>query len=122
MSSETNSLFNRIGGMTAVNAAVEIFYGKVTADQSVSHFFETIDMETQSGKLKAFLAYAFGASLPYTGKGMKDAHSHMKINEAHFATVAGHLSATLKELSVPTELHDEAMAIAASTKDDVVNC
>lgn len=122
MNTETKSLFQQIGGMTAVNAAVDIFYSKVTTDKTVSHFFESIDMETQSGKLKAFLAHVFGASLPYTGKSMKDAHSHMQISEAHFNAVAHHLSSTLKELSVPEDLHDEAMSIAASTKNDIVNC
>ncbi len=78
-------------------------------------------MEAQAGKQKAFLAYAFGAPMAYTGKKMREAHAHMKLTEAHFGAVAGHLVATLKELNVAQDLIDEVVVIATSTKDDVLN-
>ena len=104
-----------------VNAAVDIFYQKVLADPVVSHFFAHIDMEKQNNKLKAFLAYAFGAPIPYTGKKMHEAHAHMHIEEHHFNAVAGHLVATLQELQVPQELIDEVVMIVMTTKEDIVN-
>lgn len=115
------TLFEKIGGMGAVHAAVDIFYKKVLADDTINHFFKNIDMNTQSGKLKMFLAYAFGAPMPYSGKQMKEAHAYMNITEAHFNAVAGHLVATLQELSVPQDLINEVVIIAMSTKDDIVN-
>jgi hemoglobin len=117
---KSQSLFDRIGGMAAVNAAVDIFYQKVLADESISHFFARIDMGSQSGKLKAFLAYAFGAPLAYTGKSMRDAHGYMNLTEAHFNAVAGHLVSTLQELNVPPPLIDEVVAVALSVKGDIV--
>lgn len=107
--------------MDAVNAAVDIFYVKVTNDPSISHFFSSIDMKTQSSKLKTFLAYAFGAPMNYTGKSMRDAHAHMRLSEEHFNAVAGHLVETLKELQVPQPLIDEVVTIALSTKNEVLN-
>ena len=49
------SLFERIGGAPAVDAAVNIFYRKVLGDERISHFFESVDMERQAAKQKAFL-------------------------------------------------------------------
>jgi hemoglobin len=121
MTQEKATVFERIGGMPAVSAAVDIFYKKVTADDSIAQFFVNIPMQEQSKKLKAFLAYAFGAPLPYSGKSMRAAHEHMNLNEAHFGAVAGHLVSTLQELSVPQELIDEVVTIALSTKSDVLN-
>lgn len=118
---QTQTLFNRIGGMNAVNAAVDIFYAKVIQDERINHFFRHIDMATQSGKLKAFLAYAFGAPMNYSGKSMRAAHQHMHLTELHFDAVAGHLVTTLQELNVPQEIIDEVVAIAVSTKNDVLN-
>ena len=118
---ENNSLFEKIGGIDAVNAAVDVFYTKVLADESISHFFENVNMKTQAGKQKAFLAFAFGAPLAYSGKNMRDAHAHMDLDEEHFNAVAGHLIATLKELNVAQELIDQVVAIALTTKDDVLN-
>ena len=118
---QTQSLFDRIGGMPAVNAAVDIFYQKVMADDKINHFFQHIDMQKQSGKLKVFLAYAFGAAIPYEGKPMRAAHQHMRITEVHFNAVAGHLISTLEELQVAAPLIEEVVAIALSVKGDVVN-
>ncbi len=121
MEATSDSLFERIGGMDAVDTAVDIFYEKITADPLIDHFFTDIDMGKQSTKLKSFLAYAFGAPIEYTGKEMHEAHAHMKIQEEHFDAVAGHLSNTLQELKLDPEIIREIMAIAAGTKADIVN-
>lgn len=117
------TLFEQIGGAAAVDAAVDLFYRKVLADASISHFFDTTDMEAQRTKQKAFLTMAFGGPNTYTGKDMRDAHAELVkngLNDSHFDAVAGHLSATLSELGVPEELLNQVMAIAASTREDVL--
>lgn len=121
METETKSLFERIGGMGAVNTAVDIFYSKVTSDPDVGHFFTSIDMGAQSAKLKTFLAYAFGSPIQYTGEALAASHAHMKIKEEHFEAVAGHLSDTLRELNLDAQIIKEAMEIVGSTKSDIVN-
>lgn len=120
MSAE-NNLFERIGGMDAVDAAVNIFYNKVLADESIRHFFTNTDMKTQAGKQKAFLAYAFGCPMGYTGKSMRDAHAGMNITEAHFGSVATHLVTSMEELNVPQNIIDEVVTIALSVKGDIVS-
>ncbi len=118
--SEEVTLFERIGGIDAVNAAVDIFYKRVLADDTINHFFANTNIKTQAGKQKAFLAYAFGAPTGYTGKSMREAHAKMNLNEDHFNAVASHLEETLQEMNVPQNLIEEVMAIAGSTKDDVL--
>ncbi len=118
------SLYEQLGGETAVNAAVDIFYRKVLADDRISAFFEDVDMERQAASQKAFLTYAFGGPNHYSGKEMRAAHAHLVahgLNNDHFNAVAGHLQATLQELNAPPELIAQVMAIAASTHDDVLN-
>lgn len=115
------SLFERLGGMNAVTAAVDIFYEKVLADDTINHFFKTTDMKLQKRKQMAFLAYAFGGPVQYTGKNMRDAHAKLEgLNENHFNAVAGHLVETLEDLNVTQELIDEVVKIALSTKNDVL--
>ncbi|MEO9512097.1 MAG: group 1 truncated hemoglobin [Flavobacteriaceae bacterium] len=117
---ESKSLFDELGGKGAVDAAVDVFYNKVLADESINHFFTTTDMPTQRAKQKTFLAYAFGCPMGYTGKSMREAHAHLDLDENHFNTVAGHLVTTLNELNVPQNLIDQVVTIAVSTKDDVL--
>ncbi len=118
------TLFERIGGEEAVSAAVDIFYRKVLADETLAPFFETTDMVEQHKKQKAFLTFAFGGPNNYSGKDMREAHKGLVdrgMNETHFNSVAGHLQDTLSELNVPSQVAGEVMAIAGSTKSDVLN-
>lgn len=115
------SLYDNIGGEAAVNAAVDIFYRKVLTDERINQFFDTVDMEAQHAKQKAFLTMAFGGPNSYTGKDMREAHKHMSLTEDHFNAVAENLVATLQELKVPQESIDEVVSIALSVKDDVLN-
>lgn len=115
------SLYDRIGGEAAVNAAVDVFYRKVLRDPRIREFFDTVDMERQHAKQKAFLTVAFGGPNKYTGMDMRKGHAHLKLTDVHFDAVLENLGATLKELKVPDALIAEAAAIAESTRNDVLN-
>jgi len=117
------SLFDRIGGRAAVDAAVNLFYDRVIADPILTPFFEAVDMDRQRAKQKAFLAMAFGGPASYSGNDLRTAHAPLVargLGDRHFDAVAGHLRDTLEQLSVPAELIAEVMAIAASTRDEVL--
>ena len=115
------SVYEKLGGEAAMDAAVDIFYRNVLADDRVSHFFDAVDMQAQRGKQKAFLTMAFGGPNGYTGKDMREAHKNMQLTEVHFNAIAESLVATLEELSVPQDYIDEVIDIALSVKDDVLN-
>ena len=119
-----SSLFERLGGKSAVSDAVDIFYEKVLADDDVSHFFFYSDMAAQHIKQQLFLTMAFGGKNNYTGKHLRAAHAPLLkkgLNEEHFKIVIGFLQATLEDMDVPAELIDEVMTIATSYKDDVLS-
>ena len=116
-------LFEKIGGEGAVDAAVDLFYRKVLADEELAPFFEATDMEEQHKKQKAFLTMAFGGPNNYSGADMTKAHAKLVkdgMGEKHFNLVISHLGATLTELEVPEELITQAANIALSVKDDVL--
>jgi hemoglobin len=117
------SLFEQLGGQPAVEAAVDIFYRKVLADDRISHFFDDVDMDRQRGKQKAFLTMAFGGPHNYAGKDMRAAHARLVqagLNDSHFDAVVELLGGTLKELGVKDELIAQVAAIAETTRKDVL--
>ena len=117
------TLYDKIGGQVAVNAAVDIFYRKVLADNRINRFFEGVDMEKQAAKQKSFLTVAFGGPNKYTGDDMRRGHAHLVaagLNDSHFDAVMEHLGATLTELKVPGDLITQAAAIAESTRSAVL--
>ena len=117
-----NSLYHKLGGQPAIDAAVEAFYVKVLADDRIKHFFDDINMSKQRRKQKEFLAAAFGGPVPWTGKDLRKAHANIPgLNETHFNAVAENLQKTLEELKIKPELIQQVMAIAGSVKNDVLN-
>jgi hemoglobin len=116
------SLYEKLGGEPAVDAAVDIFYRKVLGDDRISHHFDDVDMNRQREKQKAFLTFAFGGPNRYPGTpNIRGAHARLKLSEADFDAVMEHLGATLVELQVPPALIQEAATIALSVKNDVLN-
>ncbi len=71
----TQSLYDQIGGASAVEAAVDLFYRKVLTDDLISHFFDDTDMDEQRAKQKAFLTLVLGGPHEYTGKDLRTAHA-----------------------------------------------
>ncbi len=119
----SESLFDRLGGEAAVNAAVDIFYRKVLADDRINEFFDGVDMEKQAAKQKAFLTMAFGGPNNYTGEDMRKGHAHLVkrgLNDTHFDAVVENLGATLAELGVSDDLIGEVAAVAETTRNDIL--
>lgn len=118
-----NTLYEKLGGEAAVNAAVDIFYRHVLLDDRINYWFDGIDMERQAAKQKAFMTMAFGGPSHYTGEDMRKAHASMVdkgLDDSHFDAVAENLVKSLKELNVPQEHIDEVVAVVETTRDDVL--
>lgn len=118
------SIFDKLGGEPAMDAAVDLFYEKVLADARIKHFFANTDMDKQRDHQKKFLSFAFGGAANYTGRGMREAHAElvekMGLDESHFDAVMENLAATLQELQVPAEIIGEAAAVAESVRNEVL--
>jgi hemoglobin len=120
----STSLYEQLGGEAAVNAAVDVFYRKVLADDRISRFFDDADMDRQIARQKGFLTMAFGGPAAYTGKDLRTGHARLAalgLNDSHFDTVVELLGQSLAELSVPPALIARVAAIAESTRTDVLN-
>lgn len=118
------TLYERLGGQEAVDAAVEIFYRKVLSDDRISGFFDGVDMDQQIAKQKGFLTMAFGGPHNYSGLDMREGHKHLVekgLNDSHVDAVVENLGTTLKELGVDDGTIGEVAAIAESVRDDVLN-
>ncbi len=118
------SLYQKLGGMPAVNLAVDKFYDKVLADGRIKHFFAGVDMDRMRDHQKKFLTFAFGGTTAYDGRNMREAHvrlvEQMGLDDSHFDAVVENLGAVLSELGVAPELIGEVAGVAESVRDDVL--
>ncbi|CAL5222001.1 g4289 [Coccomyxa viridis] len=110
-------LYDRLGGHAAVEAAVDIFYKKLLADEQVSHFFNGISIARLKEKQVKFLTYALGGADEYHGTdptvSHRRLHNEKGLRVEHFHIVLGHLQDTLRELGVAEDLIDEVTATVA---------
>jgi hemoglobin len=119
-----SSLFEKLGGQSAIELAVDQFYDRILKDDRIKHFFVDVNMKKQRQYQKAFLTYSFGGAEKYGGKMLRQAHQNLVgLSGEHFDAVIENLVATLKDLGVSDETIAEVGAIAAShsTRKEVLN-
>ncbi|KAF4654207.1 hypothetical protein FOL47_010096 [Perkinsus chesapeaki] len=115
-----STLYDKLGGEAAVEAAVDLFYKKNLSDVRIKQVFAKTDMSKLKVHQKNFLTFAFGGPNDYTGRSMKAAHAGLNITEEQFNAVVENLGNTLKELGVAQDLIDGVVTIAVSQHDKVV--
>jgi hemoglobin len=120
------ALWDRLGGEEAVRAVVKDFVLAAAPDPKVNFFrdgkykLDAAGVAKLQQLLVELISATTGGPLKYTGRGMKESHKGMKITEAEFGALAGHLVATLKKYKVPQAEIDELVGIVAGTKGDIV--
>jgi len=117
-------LYERLGGQPAIRATVTKLYQKILHDPELAAFFRNIDIDRLRHSQTAFVSHAFGAPSTYQGKSLRDVHAKAVQNglsDKHFDRVVLHLRDAMTELNIPESLIQEALAIVASTKQDVLN-
>jgi hemoglobin len=123
MSDGNRSLFERIGGETAIMSAVKLFYEKVLLDHELAQFFEGMDMPEQIKKQVAFMTMAFGGPHNYTGRDLAIAHAPLVergLGDSHFNGVITCLKSSLEELSVAEAVITEVLNLVETTRSAVL--
>ena len=94
----TPTLYQRIGGADAIEAAVRLMYDKILDDPMVAPFFARFAPSRWERLVRMqcdFIGSAIGGPETYTGRDMSTVHRDRGITSADFARVATHLAATL---------------------------
>ena len=126
---QTKSLYDRLGGEAAITAVVADFVGRAASDPAVNFVRKGTAREWNPSpenvaKLKKhltqFLCSVTGGPQVYEGRDMVTVHKGMEISDAEFNAIAADLQASLMAFNVPQKEQDELMAIAATTRGQIV--
>ncbi|OAA18985.1 hemoglobin [Frankia sp. EI5c] len=115
------SIYDAIGGATAVEAAVDEFYVRVTADPVLAPFFAGRDLPSLKAHQRAFIAAAIGGPEVYQGRNIPAVHTPLNITNSHFDAVVDHLVAALRGLGVPAETTGQIGAALAPLRSEIVS-
>jgi len=119
-----DTLYELIGGKLTVWAAVESFYRRVLADESVSHFFKDVDMDHLRARQSMFLSMLVGGKMLYTGKDIRVAHARPRekgLTDVHFDTLLKHFRAALEEVGVAADKLEKVMTLLEGTRGAVLD-
>jgi hemoglobin len=114
-------LYDAIGGLPALEVAVERFSQRVAADPELRQFFVGMDLHGIKNHLIAFLGHSVGGPIRYTGSTMRRAHEHLHIEQRHFDLFAEHLKETLREVAVSDPLVAAVMKRVWPLANQIVN-
>jgi hemoglobin len=115
------SIFESIGGASALTAVVDDFYVRVLADPQLAGFFAGANMPKLKGRQVEFFAAALGGPDFYQGASMRQAHAGRGIGQADFDRVALHLTAALVAAGVPVKTVTQIAGAVIPLADDIVS-
>ena len=117
---QTKTLYDRLGGVDAINALTESWVARVGGDDRANGKFVRTDIERLMTEVIDQLCEATGGPCTYTGRSMLETHAGMEVTAGEFDVVMQHLDATLDELNVPKTEQDELVDLLMPMRDDIV--
>jgi hemoglobin len=114
------SLYDRLGGQSAIVAVVDDFVANVTADPRVNGFFATTDLSRFKQWMVQLVCLGSGGPCIYTGRDMKTAHAGMGITDADFDAVVSDLTMSLEKFKLPAREKNELLGLLATMRYDIV--
>lgn len=114
------SLYDRLGGKTAITAVVDDFVGRVAADNRINGKFTNANIPRLKSMLVDQICQASGGPCTYTGRDMKSTHAGMGVSSSDFDALVGDLVATLNKFKVPEREKNELLGALGPMKGDIV--
>ena len=120
MTTQTKSLYDRLGGLDAINAVTESWVARVGGDDRANGKFARTDIPRLKKEIVDQLCEATGGPCTYTGRSMRETHDGMKVTAGEFEVAMQHLGAALDALNVPKTEQDELVDLLRPMRDDIV--
>ena len=123
MSNGTKTLYERLGGYSAIAAVADDLLPRLRADPQLGRFWahrgeDGIMREKQL--LIDFLCASAGGPMYYRGRDMVITHRGMRISESDWNVFLGHAAAALAKFKVPEAEQRDFVAFVQSLRKDIV--
>ena len=121
----TKSLYDRLGGKTAIVAVVDEFVANCAADARINKFFAATAADknrlaTFKNNLVDQVCEAAGGPCKYTGKDMKSAHAGLGISNADFNALVEDLTKALDKFKVGKTEQDQLLGVLGPMRPQIV--
>jgi len=120
------SLYDRLGGVYPIAMVVDKFIDLLlvndilNANPVIKAARDRVPAAGLKYHLTALVCRQTGGPCKYTGRGTKESHGHLKIDEKEWQAMVADLRRVMNSYELPAKEQDELMAIVESTKKDIV--
>ena len=123
--SSQKSLYDRLGGKTAIVAVVDDFVANCAADARINKFFAATAADKNrlaafKNKMVDHICEAAGGPCKYTGRDMTTAHAGMGINNAEFNALVEDLTKSLNTFKVAKAEQDQRLGVLGPMRAQLV--
>jgi truncated hemoglobin YjbI len=120
----SDELDDVLGSPGILRLAIETFYKKVFADDTLRPFFETTDMAQLLARQRMFLSMLLGGKNSYIGKDIASAHAQARtrgLNDGNFDRFVYHFRQALTEVGLSPEKAEQVARLLESNRRAVLN-
>ena len=120
------SLYERLGGVYAIAAVVDDFIERImddprlNANPKVDEAHHRVSRAGFKYLVTEQVCWASGGPQQYTGRSMRESHSHLDITAGEWLSFLDDLQQTLDKFGVTGPEQQELFAIVDSTRGDIV--
>ena len=120
------SLYDRLGGVYPISVVVDTFIDLLlvndvlNANPAISEARKRVPAAGLKFQVTTLVCQQTGGPCNYTGRGMKESHSHLNIGKQEWQAMLADFRRTLNNYGVPAKEQSELVAIVESTKKDIV--
>ena len=116
----SRSLYERLGGKTAISAVVDDFVARCAADARINGKFARTDIARLKESLVDQVCEAAGGPCTYSARDMRTTHDGMAVTAGEFDALVEDLVATLDGFSVPEAEKGELLGVLGPMRADIV--
>jgi len=117
---DATSLYQRLGGLPAIEAVVNDFVRRTTSDPRIKERFFNTDAAHLKKMLAEQVCAATGGPCTYSGRDMGAAHGGMEIVEEEWNALVEDLVAALDQFQVPAREKGELLGALAGLKPQIL--
>lgn len=120
------SLYDRLGGVYPISVVVDTFIDLLfvndvlNANPAIKAARERVPAAGLKFHVTALVCQQTGGPCKYTGRGMKESHTHLNISEKEWQVMLTDFRRVLNNYAVPAKEQQELVAIVEGTKKDIV--
>lgn len=119
-------LYERLGGLKGIAVVIDDFINRLVANKTLNKN-PAINSGRKSSpapylkfQVSQLVCEVTGGPCKYTGKGMKESHTHLNITEKEWGVMAKEFQKTLNKFKVPGAEQKELFEIVGKLKGDIV--